>query len=118
MVKTGSTTTYTYGPDASRIRTTATDGTNPAETSYFIGSPELDPAGVLTKNPHPDVRIYGWGDPCFVHRNHLASVTLSWRPHASPELRSATPQGTRLVRAASASRHIDMRGATASSRLD
>lgn len=48
---------------------------DPAETSYLIGSSELDPAGVMTKIPHPDVRIVG-STECFVHRNHLASVTL------------------------------------------
>jgi len=75
VVKTGSTTTYAYGPDGSRIRTVATVGTDPAKTSWLLGTSELDDAGVLTKIPNPDLRKVGT-TTCFVHRDHLASVKL------------------------------------------
>jgi len=46
VVKSGSTTTYAYGPDGSRIKTVATVGSNPATTSYLIGSSELGGASL------------------------------------------------------------------------
>ena len=76
VVKSGSTTVYAYGPDGSRIRTVATVGAGPAQTTWLIGASELDAASVWTKNPHPDIRKVGSSTTCYVHRDHLASVKL------------------------------------------
>jgi RHS repeat-associated protein len=68
-------TTYAYGPDSDRVKTTVTPASGPVETSYILGPTEIDKAGTYTKVPHPDVRIVG-SSTCFVHRDHLATVRL------------------------------------------
>ena len=47
-VNSGSTTVHAYGPDGSRIKTVATVGAGPAQTTYLVGSSELDASNVWT----------------------------------------------------------------------
>ena len=75
VVNATATTAYGYGPDADRIKTTVTPVSGPVETSFILGSTEIDDAGVYTKIPHDDVRIIG-SDECYVHRDHLKTVRL------------------------------------------
>lgn len=62
-------------PPGNRIKTIVTPVSGPVETSFILGSTEIDGAGVYTKIPHDDVRIVGTAT-CFVHREHLKSVRL------------------------------------------
>jgi RHS repeat-associated protein len=69
------TTEYGYGPDGDRVKTTVTPVSGPVETSFILGTTEIDDAGTYTKIPHSDIRIVG-SATCFVHRDHLATVRL------------------------------------------
>jgi hypothetical protein len=57
------------------VKTTVTPVSGPVETSFILGSTEIDDAGAYTNIPHADIRIVG-SAACFAHRDHLATVRL------------------------------------------
>jgi hypothetical protein len=72
----GVTTSFTYGPDGTRLKKVAPSGT----TIFLLGSDiEISPSGVYTKYPHPDAVRVGTGqNPArsWLHRDHSQSIRM------------------------------------------
>src|SRR5690606_17636614 len=80
-------TAYEYGPDGSRIKTVVSPLAGPDETTFLLGSTEINPAGTYIKVPHPDVRIIGASTACYVHRDQLASILFETNSSGAIALR-------------------------------
>ncbi|MGD9739889.1 MAG: hypothetical protein AB7O56_07925 [Bauldia sp.] len=90
-------TTYAYAPDGDRIKTVVTPISGPVETSFMLGSTEINPAGTYIKVPNPDVRIVG-SNVCFVHRDQLATILFETDDTGAIALRQRfQPYGERVL---------------------
>src|SRR5690606_21707574 len=75
------------GPDGSRVRTVMTPSMGPVETTFLLGTTEIDAAGTYIKVPHPDARVIGASTICWVHRDQLASILFETNSSGAIALR-------------------------------